>query len=169
MYACMLSHFSPVQLFVPQRTVAHQAPLCMEFFRQECWSGLSCPLILNLPDPGNKHILLCLKHWQTDSLPVLLQFSLVTQLCLTLWNHGPQHARLPSPSPTPGASSNSCPLSRWCHPTISSSVVPFSSCFLSFPASGSSQWVSSSHHMANVLEFQLQHQSFQWLFRTDFF
>jgi len=48
-----------------------------------------------------------------------------------------QHARLPSPSPTPGIHPNSCPLSRWCHPTISSSVVPFSSCPQSFPASGS--------------------------------
>ena len=50
---------------------------------------------------------------------------------------GLQHARLPCPSPTPGACSNSCPLSRWCHPTISSSVVPFSSCPQSFPAWGS--------------------------------
>ena len=49
-----------------------------------------------------------------------------------------QHARRPCPSPTSGAYSNSCPLSRWCHPTISSSVVPFSSCLQSFPASGSS-------------------------------
>ena len=48
-----------------------------------------------------------------------------------------QHARPPCPSPTPGVYSNSCPLNRWCHPTISSSVVPFSSCLLSFPASGS--------------------------------
>ena len=47
------------------------------------------------------------------------------------------HARLPDPSPTPRACSNSCPLSRWCHPTISSSVIPFSSCLQSFPASGS--------------------------------
>ena len=51
--------------------------------------------------------------------------------------HGLQYARLPCPSPTPGACSNSCPLSRWCHPTISSSVVPFSSYLQSFPASGS--------------------------------
>ena len=51
--------------------------------------------------------------------------------------HGLQHARLPCPSPSPGAYANSCPLSRWCHPTISSSVVPFSSCLRSFPASGS--------------------------------
>ena len=53
------------------------------------------------------------------------------------WLHGLQHARLPCSSPTPGAYSNSCPLSRWCHPTISSSVSPFSSCLQSFPALGS--------------------------------
>ena len=57
----------------------------------------------------------------------------------SLWPHEPQHARLLCPSPTPGAHPNSCPLSQWCHPTISSSVVPFSSCTQSFPASGSFQ------------------------------
>ena len=51
--------------------------------------------------------------------------------------HGLQHVRLTCPSPTPGAYSNSCPLSQWCHPTISSSVIPFSSCLPFFPASGS--------------------------------
>ena len=51
--------------------------------------------------------------------------------------HEPQHARPPCPSPTPGVHPNSCPSSRWCHPTISSSVVPFSSCPQSFPASRS--------------------------------
>ena len=51
-----------------------------------------------------------------------------------LWPHGPQHTRLPCPSPTPRVYSNSCTLSRWCHPTISSSVVPFSSCLQSFLA-----------------------------------
>ena len=64
-----------------------------------------------------------------------------------LWPHGLQHARLPCPSPTPGVYSNSCPLSRWCNPTISSSVTPFSSCLQSFPASGSfqmSQFFASS-------------------------
>ena len=55
----------------------------------------------------------------------------------SLWHHRLQHAKSPCPSPTPGACSNSCPLSQWCHPTISSSVVPFSSCLQSFPASGS--------------------------------
>ena len=57
----------------------------------------------------------------------------------SLWPHGLQHAGPPSPSTTPGIYSNSCPLSRWCHPTISSSVIPFSSCLQSFPASGSFQ------------------------------
>ena len=56
----------------------------------------------------------------------------------SLWPHGLQHARLPCPSPTPGTCSNSYPLSRWCHPTILSSVVPFSSHIQSFPVSGSS-------------------------------
>ena len=65
-----------------------------------------------------------------------LQFSyLVVSNCLQ--PHGLQHARLPCPSPTPGACSNSCPLSRWCHPTISSSVIPFFSCLQSFPAPAS--------------------------------
>ena len=55
----------------------------------------------------------------------------------SLWPHELQHARLPCPSPTPRVYPNSCPLSRWCHPAISSSVMPFSSCLQSFPASGS--------------------------------
>ena len=86
----------------------------------------------------------------------------------SLRSHGLQHARPPCPSPTPGVHSNSCPLSWWCHPTISFSVFPFSSRLQSFPASGSFQWVSYLHQVAKVLEFQLQHQSFQWIFRTDF-
>ena len=57
----------------------------------------------------------------------------------SLWPHGLQHARLPCPSPTPGACSNSYPLSPWCHPTISFSVIPFSSHLQSFQASGSFQ------------------------------
>ena len=63
------------------------------------------------------------------------QFS---QSCPTLRPHEPQHTRPPCPSPTPGVYSNSCPMSRWCHPTISSSVVPFS-CPQSFPTAGSFQ------------------------------
>ena len=66
-----------------------------------------------------------------------IQFSSVAQSCLTLCNHGLQHARLPCPSPAPETCSNSCPLSWCCQPTILSSVIPFSSHLQSFPASGS--------------------------------
>ena len=69
---------------------------------------------------------------------LLAIFSLVTQLCPTLWPHELQHSRPPCPSPTPGVHPNPYPLRRWCHPTISSSVVPFS-CPQSFPTSGSFQ------------------------------
>ena len=96
---------------------------------------------------------------------VLFSYSIVSD---SLQLHGLQHTRLPCPSPTPQGYPNSCPLSLGCHPTISSSVVPFSSCLQSFPVSSLFQWVSSSHQMAKVLVFRLQHQSFQWTFRTDF-
>ena len=83
----------------------------------------------------------------------------------SLWPHGLQYARLPCPLPTPGACSNSCPSSRWCHPTISSSVVPFSSCLQSFPASGSflmSQFFASGGQSigasASALVFQMNIQ-----------
>ena len=81
----------------------------------------------------------------------------------SLRHHESQHARPPCPSPTPGVYSNSCPLSWWCHPAISSFVVPFSSCLQSLPASGSFPTSQLSHEVAKVLEFQLQHQSFQWI------
>ena len=86
----------------------------------------------------------------------------------SLWPHGVQHAKHPCLSPIPGACSNSCPLSRWCHPSTSFSVLPSPS----LPAFNLSlhqdlfQWVSSSYQMAKLLE--LQHQSFQLIFRTDF-
>ena len=66
----------------------------------------------------------------------------------SLQSHGLQHTRVPCPSPSPGVCSNSCPLSWWCLPTISSSFVPFSSCLQSFPASGFFQWVSFSYQVA---------------------
>ena len=83
-----------------------------------------------------------------------VQFSSVAQLCPTLcYPMDAKHARLPCPSPPPRACSNSCPLSRWCHPTISSSVVPFSSHLQSFPASGSfpmSQFFASGGQSTGV-------------------
>ena len=98
-------------------------------------------------------------------LEVILQFR-PSVMSDSLQTHEPQHARTPYQSPTLRVYPNSCPLNRWSHPTISSFVVPFS-CPQSFPASGSfpmSQLFSSG---GQVLEFQLQHQSYQWTPRTD--
>ena len=81
--------------------------------------------------------------------------------------HGLQHTRPPCPSPTAGACSNSCPSSWWCHPAISSSVPSLTTFNLS-QHQGLFKWVNSPHQVAKVLEFQLQHQSFPWIFRTDF-
>ena len=93
----------------------------------------------------------------------------------SLWHHSLQHARLPYPSPTPGACSNSWPLSQWCHPTVSSSVVPFSSYLQSSPASGSftiSQFFASGNQSigdsasASVLPMNIQELI---SFRVDWF
>ena len=77
-----------------------------------------------------------------------------------------QLTRLPCPSPSLRVCSNSCPLSQWCHPTMSNSAAPFSSC-PQFPQyQGLFQWVGSLHQVAKVLE--LQHQPFQWIFTINF-
>ena len=94
------------------------------------------------------------------SLKIHVQFQFSCSLCLTLQPHGLQHARPPCLSPTSGVYPNSCPLSRWCHPTISSSVVPCSSRPQSFLKSGSFQMSQLFHQVVKVLEFQLQYQSF---------
>ena len=94
---------------------------------------------------------------------ILLQSLSRVQLFATPWIAACQASL---PSPTPRVYPNSCPLSQWCHPIISSSVVPFSSAFNLSQHQGLFKWVSSSHQVAKVLEFQLQ--SFQWTFRTDF-
>ena len=91
---------------------------------------------------NTKFLFISLRKWiavpvQNCSGKVLLSFSSVQFSCSvdSLWPHGPQHARPPCPSPTPRVHPNPCPSSQWCHPTISSSVIPFSSCPQSFPAS----------------------------------
>ena len=76
--------------------------------------------------------------------------------------HESQHDRPPRTSPTPWVYSNSCPSSQWCHPAISSSVIPISFCPQSFPASGTFPMSQLFVPGAKVLEFQLQHQSFQF-------
>ena len=93
------------------------------------------------------------RPWEAPSVQFhSVQFS-HSVMCDSLWPRGLQHARPPCLSPTPGACSNSCRLSQWCHPTISSSVVPFSFCLQSFPASGSfqmSQFFASSGQSIGV-------------------
>ena len=108
----------------------------------------------------------------------------VTQSCPALWPHGQQHSRLPCPSLSLGACSYSRPLSQWCHPTISCSVIPLFSCLQSFPVLGSfpvSHFFTSGGQSigasvsASVFPMNIQDWfplgwtgSFQWIFRTDF-
>ena len=141
-------------------------------------TGMGCHFLLQgilLTQRSNQQ-LLALLLWLADSLPLAppekpqqyynhFSHSVMSD---SLQPHEPQHARPPCPSPTPGVYPNSCPLCQWCHPTISSSVAPFSSCPQSLPASGSfqmSQLFASGGQ--SIAEFQLQHQSFQWTRRTD--
>ena len=103
----------------------------------------------------------------TRSYSLSLQFSR-SVVSDGLWPHGLQYTRPPCPSPTPGACSNSRPSSQWCHAAISSSVVSFSSCLQSFPASGSfpvSQLFASGGQSIGV---SASASAFQWIFRTGF-
>ena len=135
-----LSH---VWLFVTLWTTVRQASLSIT----NSWSPRKPMSIVSVMP--SKHLILC--------RPLLLssvQFS-CSVVSDSLPPHGLQHARPPCPSPTPRAYSNSCPLSRWCHPTISCSVIPFFSCLQSFPASVSfamSQFFTSG---GQSIEFQL--------------
>ena len=140
-----------------------------------CGSMIVCPFAHIVSKRANELVLYnvnCLSHLNILNNSLTFAFSSVDfshwVTSDSLWPHGPQHARPSCPSPTPGASSNSCPSSQWCHSTISSSV-PFSSCLQSLPASGSfpiGQFFTSG---GQVLEFQLQHQSFQWDLLISFF
>ena len=96
---------------------------------QRCISFASCILSAILYDIGLPD--LC---WHADIKLLLFHCSVMSD-CLRLREL--QHTRIPCPSPSPGACSNSCPLSWWCHPPILASVVPFSSCLQSFPSPGS--------------------------------
>ena len=112
-------------------------------------------------------------HFKT-SLRILLLFS-HSVLSDSLWLRGLQHARLPSPSPSPRVCWNSCPLSQWCNPTISFSIVPFSSYLQSFPASGSLQrsqlfaWGGQSVGVsasASVIPVNIQDWCWSWSSNT---
>ena len=127
--------------FATPRTVTHQSLLSMRFFKHEYWTELPFPPPGDLPDPGTESTAPASSPaLQVDSSP-LSRFSSVqfsrSVMSDSLWPHESQHTRPPCPSPTPGVHPNSCALSRWCHPAISSSFIPFSSCPQSLPASKS--------------------------------
>ena len=131
----------------------------MEFPRQEYCSRFPFPVPGNFSYPGIKYKSLALIGGfftaKPPEKPVLylpetlfssVQFSHLV-MSNSLQHHGLQHAIPPCPSPPPGVHTNTCPLSQWCHPTISYSFVPFSSCPQSFPASG-------SFHMSQLLRIR---------------
>ena len=151
----MFNSLQPHELYV-----ACQAPPPMAFSRQE---------YCKIAHKWERYIYIYIYiyiYTHIWSLKGSVQFSR-SVVSDALQPHGLQHTRPPCPSPTPGVYSNPCPSSWWCHLTISSSVVPFSSCLQSFQHQGLFQRIGSSHQVAKVLEFQLQHQSFLWTFRTD--
>ena len=127
------------------------------FSRQVYWSGLPCPSPRNLLNPGIEPRSTALQVDSWPSEPSMKLLTLVRQfshsiMSDSLWPHGLQHTRLLYPSSTPGACSNLCPLSQWCHLTISSSVISFSSCLQFFSASGyfpMSQFLASGGQIKN--------------------
>ena len=169
-------------LFVPERWTLRTLPILKGMFVERficfCGQNLRGPGFLRLLDVNSllitgmivstsiqlQHFLSHLRFREPASSPLSVQFQFSRSVVsYSLRSHEPQHARPPCPSPAPRVHPNPCPLSWWCHPTISYSVVPFSSC----QHQGLFKWVSSSHEVAKVLEFQLQYQSYQWTPRTD--
>ena len=170
----VLSHFSHVQFCVAPWTAACQATLSMGFSRQEYWSGLPLPSPGNLPNPGIKSTSL-----KSNGLVGVFfttsnnsdQFSSVQLLSHIPFFVTPRTAAGQASLSITNfqgftqthvhwvgdANQPSCPLSS-----------PSPPAFNIFQYQGLFKWVSSSHQVAKVLEFQLQHQSFQWTFRTDF-
>ena len=125
-----------------------------------CVFWLSVFLFGEISSRSSAHVLIFFSYIELHS--VQFSRSVVSD---SLWPQGLQYAMLPCPSPTPGAYSNACSPSQWCHPTISSSIIPFSSCLQSFTASGSfqmSQFFTSDEQntlfsaLASVLPLNIQ-------------
>ena len=128
------------------------------------------PVHHRLPEFTQNHVHLVSDDIQPShplSYILIIAVQLLSDLQLFV-SHGWQHARLHRLSlyPSLWVCSNLCPLTWWWYQTISSSNTFISICLQSFPILGFFQWVGSSHQVAKVLEFQLQHQSFQWTHRT---
>ena len=108
--------------------------------------------------------ILQMKTYLANEVMILVTVQLLS--CVWLCNSMTAAQQVSLSSTIPRACLNSCPSSQGCHPSISSSVAPFSSCSQSFPASGSFQWVNSSYQVDKIME--LQRQCLQWIFRTEF-
>ena len=156
-----VSHLVMSNSLWPHGLHPRQTPLSMGFSRQEYWSGLLFPPPGDLPNPviqprspglqadslqseppgkplmESKILFSCRDSLPFPFLGISDQIRSVAQSYPTLQPHESQHARPPCPSPAPGVHWDSCPSNQWCHPAISSSVVPFSSCPQSLPASES--------------------------------
>ena len=164
-----MKSLSRVQLLATPWITAYQAPPSVGFSRQEYWSRVPLRCYFYYYISWDLRGSLTVRVGQKDEEKLNLrevQFSL-SVVSDSSRPHGLQHARLSCPSQTPWVCSNSCPLS-WCHPTVSSSVNPSLPAFNLAQHQGLFQWVSSLYQVAKVLELQLQHQSFQWIFRIDF-
>ena len=140
----------------------------MGFARQYYWVGCHFPLQgIFLTQGSNPHLL----YWQVDSLPLRHPRSHIRLLLLfshsvmsdSLWPHGLQHARLPGPSPSPRVCTRTCPLNA-IQPSLSSPSTTFNLSQLQ----GLFHWVNSSHQVTKILELQLQHQPYQWIFSIDY-
>ena len=107
---------------------------------------------------SHAHVQTEFNFWSVQSLSHVRLFG-------TPWTTAHRH---PCPSPPPRVHPNPCPLSRWCHPPSHPLSFPSPPALNLSQHQGLFQWVSSLHQVTKVLEFQLQHQSFQWIFRTDF-
>ena len=160
---------SCVRLFATTWTVAHQAPLPVEFSRQQYWRRLQFPTPVGHPDPEIKP-----KSLASPALAgrfFTTQFSSVQSLsCVRLFETPWIAARQASLSIT---NSQSLPKLTSIESVMPSSHLILCSSLLLLPPippsiQGLFKWVNSSHEVAKVLEFQLQHRSFQWIFRTDF-
>ena len=161
---CMLSS---VWLIVAPWKVVQQDPLSMEFSWQEYWNGFAISYYRGYSWSRDWTHVYCISGTGKWILyHCTLQFS-HSAMSDSLQLHGLQHVRLSCPSPTTGACSNACPSRQWCHPSHPLSL-PSPPAFNLSQHQGLFQGVSPSHEVAKVLEFQLQHQSFQWIFRTDF-
>ena len=144
-----------------------------ELVKEKCWKGAwSHRFVRRVARSHHKdhrhrkqQLLTCPKYKQN---PLLCCCCSIAESCSTLWLHGQQHTRPPCPPLSPGVCSSSCLWSWWRNLTISSSASHFSFCLQSFPASGSFpvSWLFTSGGQSGHL--QLQHQSFQWIFRVDF-